>query len=200
MKPSRVVIMAGAAATMLTAGWRAGAAPLPSLDYAQPGIPSTAGLTPTPVPSGTPSPTSSAPATAPASTPTSTPATTTTTPTTKPATKPTTPATKPTAKPVTPPAAPAKPSGTFVGSKINTAYGPMQVQIVVSNGVVTAVQPITIGYGDRESTQINARAVPTLVQRVVSAQTYKVSYVSGASYTSQGVLASVKSAMSKAGI
>ncbi len=76
----------------------------------------------------------------------------------------------------------------------------MQVQLVITNGKITRVQPLTIGYGDRTSQRINASAVPTLQQRVLKAQSYNVSYVSGASYTSQGFLASVQGAMAKAGI
>jgi uncharacterized protein with FMN-binding domain len=76
----------------------------------------------------------------------------------------------------------------------------MQVQLEITNGTITRVQPLVIGYGDGTSRRINASAVPTLQQRVLSAQSYKVSYVSGASYTSQGFLASVQGAMSKAGL
>ena len=83
---------------------------------------------------------------------------------------------------------------------MSTAYGNMQVQLVISDGKITQVQPLVIGYGDRTSQRINASAVPTLESRVLKAQTYKVSYVSGASYTSEGFLASVKGAMAKAGL
>jgi len=103
-----------------------------------------------------------------------------------------------TSEPAPPP--PAGPTGTFVGPSVQTAYGAMQVQIVVSDGTITAVQPLVIGYGDRTSTRINTQAVPILEQRVLSAQSASVAYVSGASYTSQGYLASVKGAMSTAGL
>jgi uncharacterized protein with FMN-binding domain len=76
----------------------------------------------------------------------------------------------------------------------------MQVQIVVSDGIVTAVEPLAVGYSDRQSTQINAQAVPVLEQRVLEAQSASVSYVSGASYTSEGYLESVAGAMASAGI
>ena len=76
----------------------------------------------------------------------------------------------------------------------------MQVQIAVNNGKVTQIQPLVVGLGDGTSRRINASAVPQLIQRVLAAQTAHVNYVSGASYTSQGILASIAGAMAKAGI
>ena len=76
----------------------------------------------------------------------------------------------------------------------------MQVQLAINNGKITQVQPLVVGLGDGTSRQINASAVPQLQARVLGAQTWNVAYVSGASYTSQGILASVKGAMAKAGL
>ncbi len=178
MKGSRIVFVAGASAVMLAAGWRVGSLPVPTLALADP---ASGLLSPGPSPSptvggSTPSPTPSAATT---TAPTTTPTTTTAPP---------------------PPPAPAGPTGVFVGPSVSTAYGNMQVQLAINNGVITQVQPLVIGYGDGTSRRINASAVPTLEQRVLKAQTYKVSYVSGASYTSQGFLASVQGAMAKAGL
>jgi uncharacterized protein with FMN-binding domain len=76
----------------------------------------------------------------------------------------------------------------------------MQVQLAINNGVITQVQPLVVGLGDGTSRRINANAVPQLQQRVLASQTWKVAYVSGASYTSQGILASVQGAMAQAGM
>lgn len=105
-----------------------------------------------------------------------------------------------TVAPPPPPPPPAGPTGTFVGPSVGTSYGSFQVQIVVNDGTITDVQPLVIGLGDRTSRDINANAVPTLEARVLDAQSANVSYVSGASYTSQGYLGSVSGAMSTAGI
>lgn len=178
MKPSRVIVLAGASATMLAAGWTAGVTSPSGLvlaDGSSSGVITTDPLV-------TPSPTASAGATS-----TDTTAASTTTAPTAPELAP-------------PPPPPAGPTGTFVGPSVGTAYGNMQVQIVVSDGTITDVQPLVIGLGDGTSRQINANAVPTLEARVLSAQSANVSYVSGASYTSQGFLASVAGAMSAAGI
>jgi uncharacterized protein with FMN-binding domain len=191
MKGSRVAFVVGASAAMLAAGWRVGNLPVASLALAIPagGQVSTG---PSPSPSaGTTTTTTTSTTTAAAAKPAAKPATTT-------AAKP---ATTTAPKPATTTAAkPAGGSGTYVGPSVPTAYGNMQVQLVIKAGKITQVQPLVIGYGDGTSQRINASAVPTLEQRVLSAQTYKVQYVSGASYTSQGFLASVQGAMAKAGI
>ena len=94
----------------------------------------------------------------------------------------------------------AGPSGTFTGDAVATLYGTMQVEIVVSDGTIVDVRPLVLGLSDSQSRRINAQAVPILEQRVLEAQSASVSYVSGASYTSEGYLDSVASAISRAGI
>lgn len=74
------------------------------------------------------------------------------------------------------------------------------MQLVVKNGKITGINTLQNGRSDSETQSINARAIPKLVSEVLSAQTYKVSYVSGASYTSPGVLGSIKGAMGDAGL
>jgi uncharacterized protein with FMN-binding domain len=76
----------------------------------------------------------------------------------------------------------------------------MQVQLAINDGVITQVQPLVVGLGDGTSRRINAGAVPQLQARVLESQTWNVAYVSGASYTSQGILASVQGAMAQAGL
>ena len=106
----------------------------------------------------------------------------------------------PTATTTAPPAAPAGPTGVFVGPAVGTSYGTMQVQLAINDGVITQVQPLVVGLGDGTSRRINASAVPQLQARVLESQTWNVAYVSGASYTSQGILASVQGAMAQAGL
>lgn len=96
--------------------------------------------------------------------------------------------------------APAAASGTFDGNSVNTVYGPFQVEITVSNGTITDIAMLQEGDGDRHSQQINDYAVPTLISEVLRAQSAKVSAISGASYTSAGVLQSISSAIQQAGL
>ena len=112
------------------------------------------------------------------------------------------------AAPAPPPPAPAAPalpppagvSGTFDGAQVNTKEGPFKAQIVVSNNAITAVNVLVGGDSRGDSVAINRTALPTLQQRVLAAQTWNVQGISGASYTVQGFLTSVKDAMAQAGL
>ena len=102
--------------------------------------------------------------------------------------------------PVTPPQN-NLPSGVFAGNTINTRWGPVQVEITVKDGVVTAAKALRFPSGDQRSLSISQQAIPYLVQQtlgVVSAA--DVQGVSRASYTSDGWRSSLQSALKKAGI
>ncbi|MCX6447070.1 MAG: FMN-binding protein [Actinobacteria bacterium] len=93
------------------------------------------------------------------------------------------------------------PSGVFAGNTINTRWGPVQVEITVKDGVVTAAKALRFPSGDQRSLSISQQAIPYLVQQtlgVVSAS--GVQGVSRASYTSDGWRSSLQSALKKAGI
>lgn len=88
--------------------------------------------------------------------------------------------------------------GTFTGSTENTQFGPVQVQVTVANGTITDVKALQLtNYGGR-SVQISNYAAPILRSEVIKAQSAKVSTVSGATYTSDGYLSSLQSALDKA--
>ena len=91
-------------------------------------------------------------------------------------------------------------SGTFTGAAADTRFGAVQVQITVSNGKitnVTAPQYPTESFRDQ---QINAQAIPYLIQETLQAQSANIQGVGGASYTSEGFYQSLVSALSKAGM
>jgi uncharacterized protein with FMN-binding domain len=98
------------------------------------------------------------------------------------------------------PEASAAAAATYVGPAVDTRYGTFQVQLVVEGGVVTAVDAVQSGQSENHSARINASAIPTLMSEVLDAQTFNVSYVSGASYTSEGILSSVEGALADAGM
>ena len=110
---------------------------------------------------------------------------------------PSTPAASPAAP--SPPPAPSK-DGTYVGPAVATRYGTVQVELTVAGEQVTDVQALALGGADPTSRRISSQAFPMLVERVVQAQSANVSYVSGASYTSDGVLTSVEGALADAGL
>ena len=117
---------------------------------------------------------------------------------------PTTPTTgKATPAPKSTPTTPASklPSGDFSGDKIQTRWGPVQVQITVKDGVITAANALAFPSGDRRSLSISQQAIPYLIEQslgVVSSG--EVMGVSQATYTSNGWRASLQSAIKKAGI
>lgn len=102
------------------------------------------------------------------------------------------------AAPATTAAQPAAASGTFAGSIVDTPYGSVQVQITVSGGKITDVTAMKLTDADGRSIQISNRAAPILKSEVLSSQSANVSNVSGATYTSQGYLQSVQSALDQA--
>ena len=121
---------------------------------------------------------------------------------TKKSTKSTTAATTPAAPATTAPAAPAKakPSGTFTGSTQQTRFGPVQVEITISNGKITAARALQYPNNDFRSQSISQQAIPYLVQETLAANSANIQGVGGASYTSQGWYDSLVSALAKAGM
>jgi uncharacterized protein with FMN-binding domain len=90
-------------------------------------------------------------------------------------------------------------AGTVVtGSAASTRWGPVQVQLTVSAGKITDVQVVQQPDGNRRDQEINAAAVPTLVQETLDAQSAKIDMVSGATVTSEGYLQSLQSALDQA--
>ncbi|MBW0137696.1 FMN-binding protein [Pseudonocardia abyssalis] len=99
------------------------------------------------------------------------------------------------------PASPsATSSGTVTGSVAQTRWGPVQVQLTVADGVITAVDVVQYPQGNDKDQRINARALPVLVQETLGAQSADVDMVSGATVTSEGYLESLQSAIDQAGL
>jgi len=96
-------------------------------------------------------------------------------------------------------AAPAAPK-TYTGSNVSTQFGPVQVQITVANGAVTAAKAISYPSGNGQSNRINAYAIPTLNKEAISAGSAKIDMVSGATYSSGGYIKSLQSAIDQAGL
>jgi uncharacterized protein with FMN-binding domain len=103
----------------------------------------------------------------------------------------------------TEPSAAAKPTDTgqavatkvITGSVEGTRYGPMQVQITVTGKRITKVNVLQqTNIGDY-SGQVDSFAVPQLTSETLSAQSANIDAVSGASYTSQGYIQSLQSAL-----
>ena len=90
-------------------------------------------------------------------------------------------------------------SGSATGDAVDTQYGPAQVKVTVRNGKIVNVEAVQLQSFDPRSQAISSYAAPILQQEILSAQSAKVSAVSGASYTSASFLQSAQSALDKLG-
>ncbi|HEX3784770.1 MAG TPA: FMN-binding protein [Pseudonocardiaceae bacterium] len=84
---------------------------------------------------------------------------------------------------------------TVSGSVASTPYGPVQVQLVISNGKIVDVRALQLPSAAAHSRRVAAMAVPILRTEVLTAQSAQVDSVSGATYTSQGYAESVQYAL-----
>ncbi len=91
-------------------------------------------------------------------------------------------------------------STTYTGDAVGTRYGDVQVEITVVAGKVTAAQVLQVPWSNRKDQQINAAAVPVLNDEAVSAQSASIDMVSGATYTSEGYIGSLQSALDQANL
>jgi uncharacterized protein with FMN-binding domain len=89
---------------------------------------------------------------------------------------------------------------TVTGDAADTQWGPVQVQITVTNGKVTAAQAIVYPQNNERDLEINSFAIPALNQEAVAAGSAQIDMISGATVTSGGYLTSLQSALDKAGI
>lgn len=99
-----------------------------------------------------------------------------------------------------PTSTPTPTTTTATGGAVATRYGPVQVQITVTDGAITAADAVQIPNGNSRDVQINSRAVPLLNQETLDAQSAGIDTVSGATYTSDGYAASLQSAIDAAGL
>jgi uncharacterized protein with FMN-binding domain len=91
-------------------------------------------------------------------------------------------------------------SGTVTGAVADTRWGPVQVQITVADGSITDVAVVQYPDSNGKDQQINARALPILIQETLEAQSASIDMVSGATYTSDGYVTSLQSALDQAGM
>lgn len=106
------------------------------------------------------------------------------------------PSTAPSAAP-TGAASPSKPSSTQTvsGQTYDTQYGPVQVRITVTNGRLTDVAALQLPQGNGRDIEIDNYAVPQLRNEALGAQSAHIDMVSGATYTSDGYIKSLQSAL-----
>jgi uncharacterized protein with FMN-binding domain len=89
-------------------------------------------------------------------------------------------------------------SQTYTGDAVSTRFGDVQVQITVSGGKVTKSVVTQVPWNDRRDQEINSYAVPILNEEAVTAQSASIDMVSGATFTSDGYIQSLQSALDQA--
>jgi uncharacterized protein with FMN-binding domain len=89
---------------------------------------------------------------------------------------------------------------TVDGDTVDTRYGPVQLRITLTGGKITAVSTLQLPNDNPRDSEISGFAVPQLTQETLTAQSSKIDTVSGATYTSDGYVQSLQSALDKAGV
>lgn len=81
------------------------------------------------------------------------------------------------------------------GNVANTAYGPVQVQVLVKNSKIVNVNILEQPTSTAQDLQIGHFSFPKLISETITAQSARIDAVSGASYTSEGYIKSLQSAL-----
>ncbi len=89
---------------------------------------------------------------------------------------------------------------TYTGDAIQTRYGPVQVEITVKGGKITKSAVTQVPWSDHRDQEINGYAVPILNDEAVQAQDAGIDMVSGATFTSDGYIQSLQSAIDRANL
>lgn len=89
-------------------------------------------------------------------------------------------------------------SKTFTGPSVDTEWGPVQVAITVVSGRITDVSVPVYPSGNPKDQEINAYALPILIDETEQAQSASIDMVSGATVTSNGYVQSLQAALDEA--
>ena len=90
-------------------------------------------------------------------------------------------------------------SGQVTGQAVQIPFGTVQVQVTFQNGKITEVQAVQLPSGDGHTNQVSSYVGPRLRSEVLAAQSAQIDTISGATYTSEGYIQSLQSALSQAG-
>ncbi len=89
---------------------------------------------------------------------------------------------------------------TYTGDAVSTRFGDVQVEITVTNGKITKSSVTQVPWSNGRDQEINSYAVPILNSETVDAQSANIDMVSGATYTSNGYVGSLQSAIDQANL
>lgn len=83
----------------------------------------------------------------------------------------------------------------ITGNVANTAYGPVQVQLVVKASKIVKISILEQPASTEHDLQIGQFAFPKLIAETLTSQSARIDSVSGATYTSGGYIKSLQSAL-----
>ncbi len=86
-------------------------------------------------------------------------------------------------------------SVTVDGAAVGTRFGDVQVEVVIDAGTITDVRALTYPTEQRRDQEINQIAIPELRSQVLAAQSANIAGVGGATYTTEGYISSLQSAL-----
>jgi len=89
---------------------------------------------------------------------------------------------------------------TVSGPTVPTQWGDVQVVLTVDGSRITDVSVPVYPNGNGTDAQINAYALPILIQDTLNAQSAHIDMITGATVTSTGYLQSLQGALDKAGL
>ena len=88
-----------------------------------------------------------------------------------------------------------QPAATVTGAAVQTRWGPVQVQLAVEGSTITHVSVLQHPDSNGRDVEISNYALPQLIQETLDAQGSDITMISGATYTSQGYVQSLQSAL-----
>ena len=89
---------------------------------------------------------------------------------------------------------------TVTGSVAPTQWGPVQVQLSISNGTITKVTVLQYPNGNSRDVELANSSLPILIKETIQSQSAQIDMVSGATYTSTGYIQSLQSALDQANL
>ncbi|MGW4404757.1 FMN-binding protein [Nonomuraea sp. NPDC004702] len=86
------------------------------------------------------------------------------------------------------------------GDVATTRWGPVQIELVLAGGKMAGIRVLQAPDGNHRDIAINSQALPTLNDEALAAGSAQIDAVSGATYTSEGYVRSLQSALDRAGL
>jgi uncharacterized protein with FMN-binding domain len=88
--------------------------------------------------------------------------------------------------------------GTYTGPSANAYYGNIQLVVIVQGGRIASFRLLDYPSHTGTSQEINRQALPMLAQEVLTAQSDRIDFISGATLSSEAFLQSLSGALRQA--